>query len=76
MGDIVAVRLTPFWRRHKHGGQKGIPRPEPRPETSRAHAPDPGIVRDHRGQGQPRDKARAQQVSRQDSGDDPPGEKP
>jgi hypothetical protein len=40
----------------KHGGQKGMPRPEPRPHTSG----DQGIVRDERGQEQPRDKARAQ----------------
>jgi hypothetical protein len=67
----------------KHGGQKGMPRPEPRPEPK----PDPhrakdedkgvdqGIVRDERGQEQPRDKARAQQVSRVDKGGDPPGKK-
>ena len=55
----------------KHGGQKGAPKPEPRPRGGK----DQGIVRDERGQEQPRDKARAQQVSRQDRGDDPPGEK-
>jgi hypothetical protein len=43
----------------KHGGQKGMPRPEPRPSG----AGDQGIVRDERGQEQPRDKARAQQAS-------------
>jgi hypothetical protein len=32
-------------------------------------------VRDERGQEQPRDKARAQHVSRQDRGGDPPGKK-
>jgi hypothetical protein len=32
-----------------------------------------GIVRDERGQEQPRDKDRAQHVSRVDRGDDPPG---
>jgi hypothetical protein len=36
---------------------------------------DQGIVRDERGQEQPRDKARAQQVSRVDKGGDPPGKK-
>lgn len=36
---------------------------------------DQGIVRDGRGQEQPRDKARAQQVSRVDKGGDPPGKK-
>jgi len=34
---------------------------------------DQGIVRDERGQEQPRDKERAQRVSRVDSGGDPPG---
>jgi hypothetical protein len=36
---------------------------------------DRGIVRDERGQEQPRDKERAQRVSRVDRGDDPPGGK-
>ena len=36
---------------------------------------DQGIVRDERGQEQPRDKERAQRVSRVDRGDDPPGKK-
>ena len=35
----------------------------------------PGAMIEERGQEQPRDKARAQQVSRQDRGGDPPGEK-
>jgi hypothetical protein len=47
----------------KHGGQKGMPKPEPRPP----HGPDQGIVRDEKGQEQPRDKARAQQVHRADT---------
>jgi hypothetical protein len=47
----------------KHGGQKGMPRPEPKPP----HGPDQGIVRDDKGQEQPRDKARAQQVHRTDT---------
>ena len=47
----------------KHGGQKGMPKPEPRPP----HGPGQGIVRT-RGEEQPRDKARAQQVHRTDSG--------
>jgi hypothetical protein len=34
-----------------------------------------GIIRDERGQEQPADKARAQQVSRKDKGNDPPGDK-
>jgi hypothetical protein len=50
----------------KRGGQKGMPKPEPRP-SSRS-APDQGMVRDEKGQEQPRDKARAQQVSRTDAG--------
>jgi hypothetical protein len=37
----------------KHGGQKGMPTPEP------PRGPDQGIVRDEKGQEQPRDKARA-----------------
>jgi len=34
----------------QHGGQKGMPRPEPKPP----HGPDQGIVRDEKGQEQPR----------------------
>ena len=47
----------------KHGGRKGMPKPEPK----RPHGPDQGIVRDEKGQEQPRDKARAQQVHRTDT---------
>lgn len=36
---------------------------------------DQGIVRDGRGEEQPRDKERAQRVSRVDKGGDPPGKK-
>ena len=36
---------------------------------------DQGIVRDERGQEQPRDKDRAQRVSKVNRGDDPPGKK-
>ena len=47
----------------KHGGQKGMPKPEPRPATrpdpGGGHAQDQGILRDERGQEQPRDKERA-----------------
>ena len=59
----------------KHGGQKGMPKPEPRPTTRREprregapddDASDQGIVLDERGQEQPRDRERAQQVSRTD----------
>lgn len=55
----------------KHGGQKGMPKPEPRPSGGG----DQGIVRDERGQEQPKDKDRALRVSRQDKGGDPPGHK-
>jgi hypothetical protein len=48
----------------KHGGQAGMPRPADRPS-------DQGIVRDKRGEEQPRDKERAQQVSREGKPDDP-----
>ena len=51
----------------KHGGQAGMPTPE---DQSGAQQ---GIVRDERGQEQPTDKARAQQLSRKDRGDNPPG---
>lgn len=40
-----------------------------------SHGHDQGIVRDERGQEQPRDKERAQRVSRVDRGGDPPGRK-
>jgi hypothetical protein len=43
----------------KHGGQKGMPKSNPPPSGTS----DQGIVRDERGQEQPRDKERAQQVS-------------
>ena len=44
-----------------------------RQEAAEGH--DQGIVRDERGQEQPRDKERAQRVSRVDRGGDPPGKK-
>ena len=52
----------------KHGGQAGMPKPS-------CTASDQGIVRDELGQQQPRDKERAQRVSRQDKDNDPPGDK-
>jgi hypothetical protein len=55
----------------KHGSQKGMPRPASNPP--RDH--DQGIVRDQKGEEQPRDKERAQHVSRRDKGGDPPGQK-
>ena len=51
----------------KHGGQAGMAKPENR------SAAQQGIVLDEKGQEQPADKARAQQVSRNDRGGDPPG---
>jgi hypothetical protein len=59
----------------KHGGQKGMPRAQPKPDSHRGKGSDQGIVRDERGQEQPSDKARAQQVSRVDKGGDPPGKR-
>jgi hypothetical protein len=58
----------------KHGGQKGMPKPEPKPTSTPSHGHDQGIVR-QKGEEQPRDKERAQHVSRQDQGGDPPGQK-
>lgn len=52
----------------KHGGQAGTPKPEHQSGAQQ------GIVKDERGQERPADKARAQQVSRRDRGDDPPGD--
>jgi hypothetical protein len=52
----------------KHGGQAGMPSHSPT-------AADQGIVRDESGQEQRRDKERAQQVSRKDKGNDPPGQR-
>jgi hypothetical protein len=54
----------------KHGGQRGMPKSPDRPRSD-----GQGIVR-QRGEEQPRDKDRAQRVSRQDKGGDPPGHKP
>jgi hypothetical protein len=51
----------------KHGGQAGMPKHSP-------SAADQGIVRDELGQEQPRDKKRAQQVSRKGGPDDPPAQ--
>jgi hypothetical protein len=56
----------------KHGGQKGMPKPTQRPGRKSS---DQGIVRDERGQEQPRDKERALRVSRQGKPGDPPGAK-
>jgi hypothetical protein len=40
----------------KHGGQKGMPKPELRPSPRPGHGPEQ-VVRDEKGQEQPRDKA-------------------
>jgi hypothetical protein len=45
------------------------------PGSPRRGAEGQGIVRDERGQEQPKDKARAQQVSRVNRGGDPPGKR-
>ena len=44
-------------------------------ESKDKPSPQQGIVRDGRGQEQPADKERAQQVSRKNRGNDPPGQK-
>jgi hypothetical protein len=66
----------------KHGGQKGMPKPESKPPSKSSPSKpgpvqghDQGIVRDQKGEEQPQDKERAQHVSRQDKGGDPPGHK-
>ena len=53
------------------GFQTGMPKPHP-PRTGET---DQGIVRDERGQEQPKDKERAQRVSRVDHGGDPPAKR-
>ena len=66
-GGQLENNYAPWDRQHR---QKGMPKPESKPTTprepGRGDAPDQGIVRDERGQEQPRDKERAQQVSRTD----------
>jgi hypothetical protein len=52
----------------KHGGQKGMPKSPDKPPS------DQGIMPGARGQEQPRDKDRALRISRQDRGNDPPGD--
>ncbi len=48
--------------------------PPDKGQFSRRDDHDQGIIRDERGEEQPMDKERAQRVSRQDKGGDPPGE--
>jgi hypothetical protein len=81
LGDELLVREGQEQLRHadeetgdqdsRHRFQTGMPKPHP----PRAGETDQGIVRDERGQEQPKDKERAQHVSRVDSGGDPPGKK-
>ena len=81
LGDELLVREGQDEFRHaeeeprdqssEHGVETGMPKPHP----PRAGETDQGIVRDERGQEQPKDKTRAQQVSRVDRGGDPPGKK-
>lgn len=52
----------------KHGGQAGMPRP------ASGGPADQGIVRDERGEEQPRDKERARLVSRKGKADEPPSQ--
>jgi hypothetical protein len=52
----------------KHGGQAGMPRP------ASGGPSDHGIVRDERGEEQPGDKERAQQVSRKGKAENPPAQ--
>jgi hypothetical protein len=52
----------------KHGGQAGMPR------SASGGPSDHGIVRDERGVEQPRDKERAQQLSRKGKADEPPSQ--
>jgi len=55
----------------RHGFETGMPKPHP----PRAGETDQGIVRDERGQEQPKDKTRARHISRVDRGGDAPGRK-
>jgi hypothetical protein len=81
VGDELLVREGQEQARHADedaqdqssapGVQTGMPKPHP----PRAGETDHGIVRDERVQEQPKDKARAQRVSRVDRGGDPPGKK-
>jgi hypothetical protein len=57
------------------GKRRGFQTDRPKPRPPRAGESDQGIVRDERGQEQPKDKERAQHVSRVDRGGDPPGRK-
>jgi len=66
LGDELLVREGEERKRKAQAEPSGDPR-------SDGH--DQGIVRDERGQEQPKDKARAKQVSRVDKGGDPPGKK-
>jgi len=81
LGDELLVREGQEEARHadegardqssEHGVETGMPKPHP----PRAGETDQGIVRDERGQEQPKDKERAQHMSRVDRGGGPPGKK-
>jgi hypothetical protein len=78
LGDELLVHEGEAQARHAEGEphdqrhfQTGMPKPHP----PRAGETDQGIIRDERGQEQPKDKERAQHVSRVDRGGDPPGKK-
>jgi hypothetical protein len=81
LGDELLVREAQEQMHHadeETGDQDNRNRVEtgmPKPNPPRAGETDQGIVRDERGQEQPKDKARAQHVNRVDRGSDPPGKK-
>ena len=74
LGDELLVREGQSRLRKADSAEPSEDRAKERDED-RAKGADQGIVRDERGQEQPKDKARAQQVSRVDKGGDPPGKK-
>ncbi|WP_213286359.1 hypothetical protein [Bradyrhizobium sp. sGM-13] len=68
LGDDLLVREGK--QQHRQATE-----PEPADPGSSDGGDDQGIDRDQRGQEQPKDKERAQRVSRVDRGGDPPGKK-
>ena len=72
----ISGRLPEKEKLLRQGGHRGGP---DAPEATGREAPpggsDHGIVRDERGQEQPRDKERARDASLAGRGDDPPWEK-
>ena len=79
LGDELLVREGEEQLHHageeRIGDHEGYATGMPKPHPPRAGETDQGIMRDARGQEQPKDKARAQHVSRVDRGGDPPGKK-